>query len=117
MKNNIGTRGRHTEAPLHRLTIPLSIKPDNEIPAFAGYLVGSVKEPEVKVVVNIAAMVNATVDEENEITFKEIFTTSIVHELLHAVQEIYEREFDEDEVEEVLYKATEMMYGNDKEIR
>ncbi len=98
-------------SPVKRLVMPLSIKPDNKIPAFAGYLSGSVKEPEIKVVVNIEAMVNASADKENEISFEEIFTTSVVHELLHAVQEIYHREFDEDEVEKVLSDAEEIFYG------
>ena len=98
-------------SPVKRLVMPLSMKPDNEIPAFAGYLSGSVKEPEIKVVVNIEAMVNAVADKENEITFEEIFTISVVHEMLHAVQELYKREFDEEEVEKVLAAATEMMYG------
>jgi hypothetical protein len=97
-------------SPVKRLTISLSIKPDNEIPAFAGYLSGSIKDPEIRVVINIGVMVNA--DKENEITFEEIFTTSVVHELLHAVQEIYKREFSEEEIEKVLMAATEMMYGS-----
>jgi hypothetical protein len=99
-------------SPVKRLTISLSIKPDNEIPAFAGYLSGSIKDPEIRVVINIEAMVNAVADKENEITFEEIFTTSVVHELLHAVQEIYKREFSEEEIEKVLMAATEMMYGS-----
>jgi hypothetical protein len=93
------------------MQIKVCITPDNEIPAFAGYLSGSVREPEIKVVVNIEAMVNAVADKENEITFEQIFVTSVVHELLHAVQEIYHREFDEEEVERVLNEATKIFYG------
>ena len=89
----------------------VSISPDNDIPAFAGYLSGSVREPEIKVVVNIEAMVNAVADKENEITFEQIFVTSVAHELLHAVQELYRRDFDEEEVERVLGEATKMFYG------
>lgn len=94
-------------------TIKFSITPNNDIPAFAGYLSGSLSHaPEAKIVVNIEAMVNSAVDKDNEITFEEIFTTSVVHEMLHAVQELYKREFDEDEVENVLSEASEMHYGN-----
>ncbi len=81
------------------------------MPAFAGYLSGSVKEPEAKIVVNIEAMVSAAADRENEISFEELFTASVVHEMLHAVQELYGREFDEEEVENVLEQATQMYYG------
>lgn len=91
--------------------IKFSIKPNNEMPAFAGYLSGSVKEPEAKIVVNIEAMVSAAADRENEISFEELFTASVVHEMLHAVQELYGREFDEEEVENVLEQATQMYYG------
>jgi hypothetical protein len=91
--------------------IKFSITPKNDIPAFAGYLSGSVREPEAKIVVNIEAMVNGSVDRENDISFEEIFTTSVVHEMLHAVQDMYKREFDDEEVENVLSQATEMFYG------
>jgi hypothetical protein len=91
--------------------IKFSIKPNNEIPAFAGYLSGSVKEPEAKIIVNIEAMVNAAADAENKISFKEIFSVSVVHEMLHAVQELYGREFDEQEVEDVLDQASRVYFG------
>ena len=91
--------------------IKFSIKPNNDIPAFAGYLSGSTRNPEAKIVVNIEAMVNAAADKENEISFEEIFTTSVVHEMLHAVQELYHKEFDEEEVERVLEQATHDFYG------
>lgn len=96
--------------------IKFTITPDNDIPAFAGYLSGSLsKLPEARVVVNIEAMVNAAADRDNEISFKEIFTTSVVHEMLHAVQELYKREFDEEEVEGVLLAASEIHYGEGEE--
>lgn len=85
--------------------IKVKITPNNDIPAFAGYISGSVEEPEAKIIVNIEAMVNAAVDEDNEISFEELFTTSVVHEMLHAIQELYHREFDEEEVEQILTEA------------
>jgi hypothetical protein len=89
--------------------IKVSITADNDIPAFAGYLSGSVKDPEIKVVVNIEAMVNTAA--EDEISFEELFTTSVVHELLHAIQELYGKGFDEEEVERVLTEAAALHYG------
>jgi len=94
------------------MEIKVRITPNNEIPAFAGYLTGSVREPVTEIAVNIEAMVNTSVDKEYPISFEEIFTTSVVHELLHAIQDIYRREFDEEEVEKVLMQAAEMMYGD-----
>ena len=88
------------------MQIKVSITPKNDIPAFAGYLSGSVYHPEAKIVVNLEAMVNAAADRENEVSFEEIFVVSVVHELLHAVQDIYHKEFDEDEVERVLNEAS-----------
>ena len=90
------------------MKISVRITPDNDIPAFAGYLSGSVLEPEAKVVVNIEAMVNASA--EHDIPFDEIFTTSVVHELSHAVQELYRREFDEDEVEAAIDAAAKNLF-------
>lgn len=89
--------------------IAVSIVPKNDIPAFAGYLSGSVRSPEAKVVINFEAMVNAAADKENDISFEEIFTTSVVHELLHCIQELYGREFDEEEVEAVLEDAAKLL--------
>ena len=81
-----------------------------------GYLSGTAtKTPEAKIVVNIEAMVNAAADKENDISFEEIFTTSVVHEMLHAVQELYKREFDEDEVENVLFEASKLHYGDEED--
>lgn len=93
------------------MKIAFSIKPNNNIPAFAGYLSGSVKEPEAKIVVNIEAMVNAAAEYHEEVSFEEIFTTSVVHEMLHAIQELYGREFDESEVERAVEDACSMFYG------
>ena len=90
--------------------VKFSITPKNDIPAFAGYLSGSVKSPEAKIVVNIEAMVNCAADKENGITFEEIFTTSVVHEMLHAIQEIYKKNFDENEIERVLEEASRLFY-------
>jgi len=94
------------------MRIIFSITPNNDIPAFAGYLSGSILEPEAKIVVNFEAMVNAAVDPENEITFEELFTTSVVHEMLHAVQDFYGKAFDEKEVEKVLLEASKQHYGD-----
>jgi translation initiation factor IF-2 len=91
--------------------LKVSITPNNEIPAFAGYLSGSVESPEIKIVVNIESMVNTAADKEADISFEEIFTTSVVHEILHAVQEMYKREFDEEEVEKVLFEASKILYS------
>lgn len=83
--------------------IRVSITPDNDIPAFAGYLSGSIDGPEAIVVVNFEAIVNASA--EHDIPFDEIFVPSVVHEMLHAVQDLYHREFDEEEVEQVIEEA------------
>ena len=97
--------------------IHFSITPKNDIPAFAGYLSGTAtKTPEAKIVVNIEAMVNSAADKDNDISFDEIFTTSVVHEMLHAVQELYKKEFDEDEVENVLYEASAIHYGEETDV-
>lgn len=96
------------------MNLKVSITPNNDIPAFAGYLSGSVKDPEIKVVVNIEAMVNAAADKDVDFSFEQIFTSSVVHELLHAVQEIFHREFDDEEIERVIIEAEKMMYGGEE---
>lgn len=89
----------------------VSIKPNNDIPAFAGYLSGTVREPEIRVVLNIEAMVNCAAEKENDISFQELFTVSLAHELLHAVQDLYRKSFDEEEVERVLDEASKSFYS------
>ena len=93
--------------------IKVTMLPDNDIPAFAGYLSGSVRDPSAEIVINFEAMVNSAADHTNApLTFEEIFTTSVAHELMHVIQDFYRKNFDEEEVERVIEEAAKMFYGD-----
>ncbi len=95
--------------------IKVTMLPNNDIPAFAGYLSGSVRDPSAEIVINFEAMVNSAADRTNApLTFEEIFTTSVAHELMHVIQDFYQKNFDEEEVERVVEEAARLFYGEDK---
>lgn len=95
--------------------VKVTVLPNNDIPAFAGYLSGSVRDPSAEIVINFEAIVNAAADRTNApLTFEEIFTTSVAHELMHIIQDFYRKNFDEEEVERVIEEATILFYGYER---
>ena len=87
------------------MNLKIEISPDNNIPAFAGYVNCSVLKNKPKIVVNFNASLFACA--EHDLSFKDFFAENVVHEMLHMVQDIFGRAFDENEVEDAIMAARE----------
>ena len=93
---------------MKNIDLKITISPNNDIPAFAGYVNHSVDDsnsPEI--VVNFKASLIACV--ENEIDYKQLFAENVVHEMLHMVQDIFNQAFSEEEVEDAILHAREFL--------
>ena len=74
---------------------------DDEIEAFGAYASSSIKNNAFGVVLfNLEANL-ATSIEEKDISFKEMFVETIMHEVGHALEEFYDLEFDEDRIDRI----------------
>jgi len=78
----------------------MDIEPNNEMEAFGAYLVDSYNDGRPKIRINFCASLLAAKDEG--LDFKQMISRHAVHELIHVFQEIFDRAFSEDEVEEAL---------------
>lgn len=77
-----------------------------------GCIVDSVKNTgEAEVVIDIETMFNIA-SENNDVSFKSLFTDTIVHEIMHGIEELFERTIDEDSVEEAILNARENKLDN-----
>lgn len=99
---------------MKKLNLKMSIGAANDIPAFAAFCnydepvyeadVDSL-ESQPKILVNFQATLAACA--ENDIDFKQFFAESVVHEMLHCIEEIFEKSFDDDRVESAIEQARE----------
>lgn len=73
---------------------------------FAGFVEGSMIKGEAKIFID-TGMIALALAEENAKPeeFYEILSDCTVHEMLHAFQEMYKKEFDEDQVEDAISQA------------
>jgi hypothetical protein len=71
------------------------------IDAFGAYVSPSIKKNDFGVVLfNLEACLITSI-EEKDISFKEMFIETIMHEIGHALEEFYDLEFDEDRIERI----------------
>lgn len=79
----------------------IQIVKNDDIDAFGAYASPSIKKNEFGVILfNLEANLVASI-EHNDITFKEMFIETIMHEIGHALEEFYDLEFDEDRIERI----------------
>lgn len=89
---------------MKEIDLKITISPDNEIPAFAGYVNHSVDDEDgPQIVVNFKASLIAST--ENDIDFKQLFAENVVHEMLHMIQDIFDQAFSEEAVEDAITHA------------
>lgn len=91
-----------------RLEFSLTIEGDGELPGFGAYLAGSAKDGTPLIKMNFHAMLAACV--EHPMDWREFFADTFVHEFLHVVQEMFDQEFRESDVDEAILKARQF-YG------
>ncbi len=80
---------------------------NDEIDAFGAYASPSIKKNDFGVVLfNMEANLTTSL-EHQEISFKEMFVETIMHEVGHALEEFYDLEFNEERIEKIIesYRA------------
>jgi len=93
------------------ISVFIDITDNPEIPAFASYTDGSVKEGVAEIGLNVGAHLVASA--EYDIDFEDMLAENTLHELLHALQDLFDREFDEGEIEQAI-KAVRKRNDGDK---
>lgn len=86
-----------------KIKIKFRIEEDENIPAFAGFVKDSVNKGEAIFKIDIKASILCSA--EHNIDFYDLISEHSVHELLHAFQEYYKKNFNEDEVENAILQA------------
>lgn len=95
---------------MKKIDLKIILESDNEIPAFAGYGNHTGKEGAPKIVFNFMAMLMACAENgDTAIDYKMFFADSIVHEMLHMIQDIFDQAFDEKEIEHAILSAREYL--------
>lgn len=90
---------------MDQLTQPLQLTFDleNHVKGFAS-LSGPDGEPLTFITVNMAAIVLAVADDP-DLNWKSITSECILHEVLHVIQQMLGKVFDEEEIESVIERA------------
>jgi hypothetical protein len=72
---------------------------------FGGYLKGSVKKTgKAQVIIDIDTLLNFCVDNK-EVTFKKIFSEVVLHEILHGIEELFDKSFNHKRINTALKKV------------
>lgn len=91
----------------------IKVYKNDEIDGFATYASPSIKKNEFGVVVfNLEASLGICLEEN--ISFKEMFVETIMHEIGHALEEFYDLEFNEERIEKIT-DSYRQKYFNDEE--
>jgi tRNA 2-selenouridine synthase SelU len=79
----------------------IQVVKNDDIDSFGAYASPSIKKNEFGVVLfNMEANLAASIENE-ELSFKENFVETIMHEVGHALEEFYDLEFSEDRIERI----------------
>lgn len=87
----------------------LEIWKDDDCEGFAAFCAGSSKDKPM-IVLNVAATLMVCI--ENNISPKELFIENMMHEFGHFLEELMEKEFDEEMIEKIIQSYREK-YPND----
>lgn len=71
---------------------------------FACYLVDSVKKGKAQVEVDLEAVLNASI-QEKELSFKAIFSELVLHEILHAIEDLFDKSFNHNRINHAINKV------------
>lgn len=79
----------------------INIIKNDDIDGFGAYASTSIKKNDFGIVLfNLEANLITSL-EHKDITFKEMFVETIMHEVGHALEEFYDMEFNEDRIERI----------------
>ena len=91
----------------HSMKIRFVITSEPTLPAFAGFIQGSALQGEIHIGVNMES--SALACAEHGIPYTTLLAENTVHEMIHAFQELYDKAFDEDEVEDAIQQARDFL--------
>jgi len=75
------------------------VKNDNLEEAFGAYKEGSFKDDEAVIILNVYTTLLASV--ENNLDFKEFIIETMMHEFGHCLEEVFEKDFDEEFIQRI----------------
>jgi len=78
----------------------ITIQKADDIEAFGAFVAGSVNDEKPTILLNMNAIIS-TVVSEGDVDAKEILISTLVHEFGHALEEFFNKEFDEGFIEKV----------------
>ena len=84
--------------------IQIEIQANNDIEAFGAFVDTEKTDSKATILINFTSLLFVCA-ENPELNYKELFADTVVHEMLHMVQQIFGKTFDEDEVEDALLQA------------
>lgn len=86
---------------IRELQVTVAVERHDEMDAFGAYLSPSVLEGEAIVRLNIGAMVALHATEE-DVSFKDVFIETVMHEVGHVLEETQGLPFDEERIERII---------------
>lgn len=90
------------------ITVSVELKNDTELSAFGAYIAGSARDGTAEIAINFDAIFHSVSDPANGIPacdWKGIAADIVVHELLHAVEDMLGKAFSEVDVEGAIERA------------
>jgi len=94
--------------------IQIEIQANNDIEAFGVFVDTERIDSKATILVNFTSLLFVCA-EYPEISYKELFADTVVHEMLHMVQQIFNKAFDEDEVENAILQARNICLAKEAE--
>ena len=71
---------------------------------FGGFIADSVKEGKAKIIIDLNAVLNC-ISDNPVMRFKKFFSEIVLHEILHGIEELFDKSFDENAVEQAVLKS------------
>lgn len=92
---------------MDKIEFKIEISPNNKMEAFGSYLSPSANEGTAKICLNFNASLGCAIEEN--IDFYELLSETTLHEILHALEDVFKQTFSEEKIEKIIQ-------GNRKEI-
>lgn len=83
-----------------KISFKIEIAPDNKIKAFGCYLSPSAKEGKALIRLNFNAILGCCIEEKLDLY--EILSEVTAHELIHALEDIFKKQFNERKVRKLI---------------
>lgn len=82
------------------IKLKIEISPDNNMEAFGCYLSPSADEGTALIKLNFAAILGCCIEEKLDLY--EVLSETTMHEIIHALEDIFKQTFSEEEVSKII---------------